>query len=162
MPATDKHEIFSALRTKLQQELELARSSQRQTEAGATHEESKPENDKDTRALEASYLARGQARRVLELEKALAKMGALAPRNFTTDAPAALGAVVLVETEEGLRSYLLAPAGGGLQLSVGTLTLTVVTPQSPVGRALLGRRAGDDVDIRTPEGVRECSVAEVL
>jgi hypothetical protein len=29
--------------------------------AGATHEEAKPENDKDTRALEQSYLARGQA-----------------------------------------------------------------------------------------------------
>ena len=33
----------------------------RATVEGATHEEAKPENDKDTRALEQSYLARGQS-----------------------------------------------------------------------------------------------------
>jgi hypothetical protein len=53
----------------------------------------------------------------------------------------------------------LAPAGGGLSITAGALVLTVVTPQSPVGQALLGRRVGDDVDIRTPQGVRECSIA---
>jgi transcription elongation GreA/GreB family factor len=35
----------------------------------------------------------------------------------------------------------LAPAGGGISLAGGTVQ--VVTPRSPVGRALLGRRAGD-------------------
>ena len=35
---------------------------------GATHSEARPENDKDTRGLELSYLARGQAQRVAELQ----------------------------------------------------------------------------------------------
>jgi len=43
-------------------------SAQRTVVEGATHEENKPENDKDTRALEQSYLARGQAQRVVELQ----------------------------------------------------------------------------------------------
>jgi transcription elongation GreA/GreB family factor len=31
---------------------------------------------------------------------------------------------------------------------------------SPVGRALLGRRAGDEVEVRTPGGVRRLTMIE--
>ena len=42
--------------------------------AGATHEQAKPENDKDTRALEQSYLARGQAMRIETLKAGLSAL----------------------------------------------------------------------------------------
>ena len=42
-------------------DLATLEKAQHATQAAATHEEAKPENDKDTRALEQSYLARGQA-----------------------------------------------------------------------------------------------------
>jgi transcription elongation factor GreA len=32
---------------------------------------------------------------------------------------------------------------------------------SPIARGLMGKSAGDDVEIRTPKGVRECSVVKV-
>ena len=158
----DKLEALRALATQLEVDLGSARTAQQQTQAGATHEESKPENDKDTRALEASYLARGQAQRVVELEQALSKINALVPRAFAPDAPVALGAIVELEDESASVWYLLAPAGGGVRLELGGTSLTVVTPESPVGRALLGRRAGDDIDIRTPQGLREYSISTVL
>ena len=47
--------------------LETLERAHRAACEGATHEEAKPENDKDTRALEQSYLARGQAARIDEL-----------------------------------------------------------------------------------------------
>lgn len=159
MQPVDKARVLAALRHELAAQLELAQAAQHNAQAGATHEESKPENDKDTRAIEASYLARGQARRVVDLEQAVVKVNALVPRAFGDELPVALGAVVKLEHDAGSLWYLLAPAGGGLSLSVGSLVLTVVTPQSPVGKALLGRRVGDDVDIRTPQGVRECFIA---
>lgn len=159
MPSIDKALVLAALRQELEAQLALAQAAQQQAQAGATHEESKPENDKDTRAIEASYLARGQARRVVDLEEAVVKVNALVPRRFDAELPVALGAVVELEHDDGSLWYLLAPAGGGLSISAGSVVLTVVTPQSPVGQALLGRRLGDDVDIRTPQGVRECSIA---
>lgn len=159
MQPLDKTRVLAALRHELEAQLALAQAAQQHAQAGATHEESKPENDKDTRAIEASYLARGQARRVVELEEAVVKVNALVPRAFGDELPVALGAVVQLEHAAGSLWYLLAPAGGGLSITVGNLVLTVVTPQSPVGRALLGRRLGDDVDIRTPQGLRQCSIA---
>ena len=42
--------------------------------------------------------------------------------------------------------YFLGPRAGGIELQVGNRRVMVVTPQSPLGRQLLGRRVGDDVD----------------
>jgi transcription elongation GreA/GreB family factor len=162
MQSVDKTEVLNALKQELAAQLELAHAAQQHAQAGATHEESKPENDKDTRAVEASYLARGQARRVIDLEEAVVKVNALVPRAFVPGGPVALGAVVQLEDEHGSLWYLLAPAGGGLSFTVGSLTLTVVTPQSPVGHALVGRRLGDDVNIKTPQGRREYSLATLF
>jgi transcription elongation GreA/GreB family factor len=112
---------------------------------GATHEEAKPENDKDTRALEQSYLARGEAQRIDELRSGLAQIRALRPRPAGAGAPAAIGAIVYTEDEDGAESiHWLAPYGGGVKLEAG---VQVVTPRSPLGRALLGAHAGDEREI---------------
>ncbi|MEO6599687.1 MAG: GreA/GreB family elongation factor [Polyangiaceae bacterium] len=39
--------------------------------------------------------------------------------------------------------------------------MRVVTPQSPIARALLGKREGDDLELRTPQGVTECRISRV-
>ena len=88
----DKALIVAELRQLLHADLEAVAASQQETQAGATHEESKPENDKDTRALESSYLARGLARRVGELQEAATLLEALVPRTFGDEAPIALSA----------------------------------------------------------------------
>jgi hypothetical protein len=61
--STLKQELVALLAA----DLETAERAQQAAREGATHEEAKPENDKDTRALEQSYVARGQAKRVEEL-----------------------------------------------------------------------------------------------
>ena len=69
-----KAELIAALTVAL----DTARRAHAAAIEGATHAEAKPENDKDTRGLEQSYLARGQAQRVAELEAGLADVTALA------------------------------------------------------------------------------------
>ena len=51
--------------------------------------------------------------------------------------------------------YFIAPRGGGLVTSVDGLPVQVITPQSPIGEAVLGRRAGETVRIELRDGVRE-------
>jgi hypothetical protein len=53
----------------------------------ATHEQSKAENKYDTRGLEASYLARGQARQVAELEASIQQVRMMTQRAFSANDP---------------------------------------------------------------------------
>jgi transcription elongation GreA/GreB family factor len=158
---TDKREILKLLLEHVGADLQTMSAAQRAVVDGATHEENKPENDKDTRALEQSYLARGQAQRVVELQSALNQLKAMELRDFSRAVPIALGALVAVEDERETVHYFLAPAGGGLRLPLAGREVRVVTPQSPIGQALIGKRQGDDLDLRTPQGVSECSIATV-
>ncbi len=137
-----KEELVRLLAT----DLETLERAQRAALEGATHEEAKPENDKDTRALEQSYLARGQSMRIEELRGDLAKVQSMPVRDFASGDPAALGALVTIEDDEGERVLFIAPAGGGSRLDGGTVQVT--TPRAPLGRALLGKTEGDDLEIR--------------
>jgi transcription elongation GreA/GreB family factor len=150
--ASLKEQLLAALRADLAV-LEKAQAAARE---GATHEEAKPENDKDTRALEASYLARGQALRVRELQDGIRDVEATATRDFA-DAPAALGALVEVEQDGEARAFLLAACGGGLVLG----GVNVVTPKSPLGRALLGARDGDEREVTLAGKARSISILAV-
>lgn len=158
----DKAPLLQRLLERLTRDLELAEQAQRATQAGATHEESRPENDKDTRALESSYLARGQAKRVLELTGEIQSLRLLEQRAFEPTMPIALSALVELTTDdEGRLTYWLAPAGAGAQLELEGRTVRVVTPRSPLGRALIGRVCGDVVEVQTPQGLVEYEVAAV-
>lgn len=158
---TDKREILKLLRERVNADLAVMNAAQRTVVEGATHEENKPENDKDTRALEQSYLARGQAQRVVELQSELNQLKALELRPFSAQTAIAVGALVAVDDGNALVHYFIAPAGGGLRLTLDGVEVRVVTPQSPIARALLGKREGDDLELRTPQGVSECSIARV-
>ena len=113
------------LESKVAEMLATARGAHAAAVEGATHGESRAENDKDTRGLEQSYLARGHAARVEELEAALVTVAGL-----TVARPGprvALGAVVTVDDDGASARYYLAPWGGGVTLAGG---IAVVTPTS--------------------------------
>lgn len=136
--------------------LETARAAHTAAVEGAVHDEARAENDKDTRGLEQSYLARGQAERVSELEAAVAAVSALVVR----DAGGAIGMGALVTADEDgeTRRFFVAPAGGGNLLAGG---VQVVTLASPLGRALRGKRVDDEVELRLPGKLRTLVVATV-
>ncbi len=145
----------------LSADLEAAERAQATTRAGATHEEAKPENDKDTRALEQSYLARGQAMRVEELRAAVVQVKGMPIRAYDDAQTIALGALVTAEEEEkdgppARRRFFLAPQGGGAKLAAGEVL--VVTPKSPLGQALVGKKVGDACEVRLAGRTRELAI----
>ncbi len=153
-----KTRAFEALLQQVQALLDETTASQKASVEGATHEESRAENDKDTRGLETTYLARGLAKRVVELRQAKAALVAL---NLSPATRVALGALVGVEDEEGdVRTFLMAPAGGGMTVDVDG-PIAVITPQSPLGRGLMGREEGDEAVLRLPKGKVEVEIAFV-
>ena len=159
----DKVQLLASLRSRLATELESATTAQQSTQAGAVHEESRPEDPKDTRALEATYLARGLAERVVMLQNAKIFLEGLQPRAFGDEDEIAVGAVVALQDEASgvLSHYFIAPIVGGWKVRVGALEVTTLTPTAPLGRALVGMYCDDPVEIHTPSGVRNCVIREV-
>lgn len=113
----------------------------------ASHEESRARSKYDTHSQEAAYLAEGQARLAQEAEAAIAAFAALPLPEFTPGDPIALGAWVTVRLDGRVQHYLVGPRAGGLEAGAGGVDFLVVTPTSPLGRALLGRRVGEEIEV---------------
>ena len=134
-----KSQLKEELVAALEETLRALQDAHKSTTAGMTHPDNKPENDKDTRAIEMSYLARGQAMRIEEFTLGVSGAKVL---NVAECTRVQLGALVHTEDTEGAEAYyLVAPEGGGVVLSGG---VKVVTPKSPLGKALMGKEAGDE------------------
>jgi len=125
----------------------------------ATSAETKAEGKYDTRATEASYLARGQAWRIAELRKLRSWLMTDSARAPTVPPCVQIGALVRVD---GARSEWLyvAPVGGGKALVNGT-TVRIVSLVSPLGAAMEGLEVGDGFEVDTPRGRREYEVVAV-
>ncbi len=72
-----------------------------------------------------------------------------------------LGAVVEIENETGGRTLFLAPAGAGQELAGpgGDGFFQVVTPASPVGKAIFGRRVGEVIEFMVRGEISEWTIS---
>jgi transcription elongation GreA/GreB family factor len=143
----DKPAIVQAIVADLADKEATIRAAAAAATENATHEQSKPENDKDTRALEASYLAGGYAARARDLKAMQRAVELMELKTFDDDEPIEASAIVELERDDKRELYFLALHGGGLKVKLGKRTLTVITPESPLGAALLEKRVGDDVEL---------------
>ena len=139
----NKRAIIKKITEKLVSELEVYFRAAHASRAEATHEQSKAESKYDTRGLEASYLARGQSRQAAELEAAIAEFEKLGAKKFADGDAIAVGA--LVELEHGGENsfYFLGPRAGGTEVLHDKKEILVITPQSPLGEQLMGKKQGD-------------------
>ena len=139
----NKRAIIKKITDKLVGELEIYFRAAQFSRAEATHESSKAENKYDTRGLEASYLARGQSKQAAEIEAAIAEFEKLRVKNFGADEPVGLGALVELENGGEKLFYFIGPRAGGTEILHDKKEILVITPQSPLGEQLLGRKAGE-------------------
>jgi transcription elongation GreA/GreB family factor len=138
----NKRDLLARILAQLSAELESITSAARATHAEATNEENKAEDKYDTRGLEASYLAHGQSKAAEEAAQAVAQFSALPIRDFAAGEPISLGALVRLEGR-GTNHYFIGPRAGGTEIEAGGDPVLVITPQSPLGRQLMGRKQGD-------------------
>jgi transcription elongation GreA/GreB family factor len=162
-PGADKQALIQAIVTELEREHGVMQRAAQTAREAATHEEMKPENDKDTRGIEAGYLAGAQAQRGREIERALTSLRAIPASALRPHHTVAIGALVAVVYVANRRraTVFLAPAGGGLKVDLDGTSVMVVTPESPLGESLLGCRAGDVAEIERGDAVELVEVARV-
>lgn len=137
----------------LERDLAALRAAALETYAAATGDESKPENKYDTRALEASYLAGAQAKRVLDVEASLKIYKFLEIKPFTPTSRIESTAIVELDLDGKQLRVFVVPARGSLSLTCEGVAIQVITPQSPLGEALLGLKVGDVAKV--DKGIRQ-------
>jgi len=141
-----KADLVQTIIATLETDLQVLFAAAKAAHAAATHEECQPDNKYDTTALEASYVAQGQANRAQEIRGALEAYRNLHLLTFDDETPIRLSALVTLEDHDGgLRRLFLGPHAGGMKIPAAEGEVVVITPGSPLGRSLLGRQLDDEV-----------------
>lgn len=138
----NKFLLLNKIVAALGESLEVLERAARASHAEATHESSRAESKYDTRGLEASYLAGGQARQAREIMDSMRMYGSLATRDFAPGDLIDLTALVKLETDGAPAVYFIGPKSGGVEVNFEGEEITVITPQSPLGQNLVGKKAG--------------------
>jgi len=64
-------------------------------------------------------------------------------RDFAAGESIDVGAVVEVKTARETSTHFIGPKSGGLEVQIGKKEIVVITPQSPLGQNLMGKKVGD-------------------
>jgi transcription elongation GreA/GreB family factor len=162
MELPEKRRVLDALLEHLTREAAQVAKVAEDIRKDATHEEARPENDKDTRALEQSYLARGQAMRAEQALEQREVLRFMALPALGSNDQIVSGALIVLADEDGKeRALFLAPHGGGVELTVDGTAIQVVTPTSSLGAAILGRAEGDEAIVNVRGKRREHEIVKV-
>ncbi len=138
----------------------------------AAHMATEAEKKEDARAaVEFGSLAKGQAMRMRRASEELEVLGKFAMREmpqFNSKSAIAIGAMVdvAIESDDGEgeeRTLMLLPVGAGTELTGpgGDGFISVITPWSPLGKSLLGKHAGDVIDVTINGELREWTIVDV-
>lgn len=154
----NKTTLLARIVQTLEDDVEVLRRAAQTAYETATAEENIAENKYDTLGLEASYLATGQARRTAEIRQALLMYQQLIMRDYDPARGIQISNLVTLEDEQGhQRMLFLGPQGAGLKIGEGEQMVTVITPRSPLGQLLIGKRVDDEVSLQVA-GVAQVSI----
>ena len=140
-----KRRIVDVFHVRAEEALLTAERAQAIAHDEATSEESKSEGKYDTRATEASYLARGQAERVVKL-RALVRWFEQLDID-TRHERIGIGSLVVLDGEGREPQTLLVCPMGGEKLAIDGAEVRTISLASPLGRAMAKLEEGDDVEL---------------
>ena len=157
----NKKSIINRLTKQIAEELAAITAAAKATYDIATNEDNKPENKYDTRSLEASYLAGAQAERVADMKEVHAIFENLPLKEFNENSKISSTALVELNQNEKITFVLIMPKGGGQTCKFEGQQIQVITAESPLGKALIGKCCGDFIDLETGSTRREYEIISV-
>ena len=154
-----KNAARAALCEAIQAELDAVERVAAMARDEVSSAETQQEGKYDTRATEASYLARGQAWRVAALRRLRAWFDLPAPE---AEEPGVVGIGSLVSLErEGRPTLIFMLPSGGATTELEGCTLLGISPRAPLGAAVMGLEASDVFEVRTPGGIQVWEVIAI-
>ena len=132
-----KRIILDAILKELERELMLRQGAGERASVGAMYSAPNAEKQRDTTGLEAAYLAHGHAQKCITLARQLEDLQCFVVEDFV-DQEIDVGALIEVDLDGEVDWYMLLHCGGGTEVTVDGRLITVITPESPLGRLLFG------------------------
>ncbi len=158
----DKYKILHNIIALLDNDLLTVETAATSAHEAAINSETQPDNKYDTLSLESSYIAQGYANRAQQLRRTIDAYKKLHLTMFTNEQPIALSALVGIEYSDGSeRMLFIGPAAGGLKMSYNDVEIVIITPESPLCRALMGHGVGDLVTINN-DSSKELEILVVI
>jgi transcription elongation GreA/GreB family factor len=156
----NKTELVQRIVAQLTHDLDVFFTAAKTAHQAATHAENQPDNKYDTLALEASYVAQGQANRAWELRQSIHMYRQL---TLVSDGETVcLTSLVTIEAEDGTRkTVFIGPLEGGLKIEYDNTEIMVISPTSPLGKGLIGKCPGDTAVIWTGSRAIEYEIVAV-
>ncbi|MGF1699482.1 GreA/GreB family elongation factor [Photobacterium makurazakiensis] len=144
----NKHLLLDLILTELNAVYQSAVEATERAQNTATDDQNVAENQYDTLALEAAYLAHGQAQRVAECQADITAYQQLKLTLTEINNRVTLGCFIhLIDEDDNEKFVFFGPAAGGVKVCFEEKEVIVVTPTSPFGEALIGREQGDEIDV---------------
>lgn len=156
-----KQEIFGEVIQKLEEEFSVIQNASKVAHEAATHEESKAEDQYDTRGLEASYLAEAQSARASEMQKSIKVLKEFSLPSFASGDSIQPGALVeMLQDNQPFWIFFL-PAGAGITTQFAGKKILVVTTSSPFGKEIRGKKIGDNFEFSAKGNPKEYEVVNL-
>lgn len=156
----DKNWLVKQLMERIRETQASAQSAMVSAAVEAREGATAQEKREDARVMqEGGAAARGHHGRLARATSELAVLEAFRPAK-RIGPQVAVGAIVEIEDDGEGKTFFLAPVGAGEELTGpgGDGFLSVVTPQSPIGRAVMNRRVGDTIEVTVRGEVREWTI----
>ncbi|MFZ4856926.1 MAG: transcription elongation factor GreAB [Desulfuromonadaceae bacterium] len=160
----DKTDIIQLIVAQLAHDLAIQLKAAITAHKASTDSENIPDNKYETLALEASYVAQGQANRAQEIKRALETYKQLTLQQFDDSSPIRLTASVsLADDNNTTRNIFIGPLEGGMKVidPLSKTVIVVVTPASPLGKSLIGKMVGDMVRIGSGSAGKKLEIVAV-
>jgi len=145
--------LLAQLRQRIVQDSAIAARAGLDAKDAAQNSATVAEKRQDARTMiEFGNLAHAQTKRVQQAQAQVRTLDGFQQRplpRYSDHTPIGLGAIVEAMTEDDTgmfsRTFVMLPVGAGEELAGpgGDGIVTVLTPSSPVGKAMLGKTAGD-------------------
>lgn len=157
----NKNLILKHLIENLNRELHDAEAAAHSVKDLVTADDLKSEGKYDTRAIEASYLASAQNKRVEEIKldiQMLEEIELPEPPSETIQ----LGSLALVKCNNQEKYYFISSTSGGSILQLDGHFILVISVFSPIGNEALGLKAGESFEVETPKETRTYDIVKVI
>jgi len=155
----NKRNVFEAVLQSFRSVLKEHEKAAGAAREGASGDEVAQEGKYDTRATEASYLARGHAMQYEALIDDLRTLEAYRVPEYEPDEDIGTGALVEVKSGRTSTHYFILPSGGGTEADINGTQVVVINARSPISKELKGKRVGDSFAV--PDRKTKAKVASV-
>lgn len=147
---TMKETVIATVIQALENELERQARANAQSNAASAFSAANAEKQRDTTGFEAAHLARGYAGHARELRQWINELKSMEIEDFSGQ-EVDVGAMVEVELDGDTDTFMLLNCGGGTEVKVDGRTVTVITPESPLGSRLMNNFEAGFVEL--PSGL---------